>query len=65
MVVCHGGWSGLAVQYKDLPTLGFTHYQAAQLSTVGKRCTLWLQVSVAGVPHATRLTSCCYRRLSV
>ncbi|MDF2893195.1 MAG: purB [Clostridia bacterium] len=32
-----------ASKYKDLPTLGFTHFQAAQLTTVGKRCTLWLQ----------------------
>jgi len=44
-----------AVEHKDLPTLGFTHYQPAQLTTVGKRCCLWMQELYLDLEEVERL----------
>ncbi|KAJ1980557.1 adenylosuccinase ade13 [Dimargaris xerosporica] len=43
-----------AVVHKDLPTLGFTHFQPAQLTTVGKRACLWLQELLWDLRNLTR-----------
>ena len=43
LISCIAALTDFARKYKDMPTLGFTHFQPAQLTTVGKRATLWLQ----------------------
>jgi adenylosuccinate lyase len=46
--------AAFAEKYRDLPTLGFTHLQPAQPTTVGKRATLWcydLALDLAEVEH--------------
>ncbi|MGL4107988.1 adenylosuccinate lyase [Clostridium sp. LP20] len=49
--------SKFAIKYKDMPTLGFTHFQPAQLTTVGKRATLWMQDLVMDIENLDHLIS--------
>jgi len=49
VVRCIEALAGFAREHRDLPTLGYTHFQPAQPTTVGKRATLWLQDFVLDV----------------
>ena len=44
-----------ALKYQSLPALGYTHLQPAQLTTVGKRCALWMQDFVLDLQEFDRL----------
>ena len=53
-----GALREFAFEQRSLPTLGFTHFQPAQATTVGKRACLWLQDLVddlADLEHSTRM----------
>ena len=43
LLACIAALAGFAREHRALPTLGFTHFQPAQPTTVGKRASLWLQ----------------------
>ena len=43
LLSCIAALAGFAREHRALPTLGFTHFQPAQPTTVGKRATLWIQ----------------------
>ncbi len=43
LLSCIAVLAGFARRYRDLPALGFTHFQPAQPTTVGRRAALWLQ----------------------
>jgi adenylosuccinate lyase len=62
LVSCVAALTSFAKQHRDLPTLGYTHFQPAQPTTVGKRATLWLQdflLDIEEIEH--RLATIRYR----
>ena len=46
--------SSFAMEYKDMPALAYTHLQPAQLTTVGKRATLWINELVMDLEEVER-----------
>jgi adenylosuccinate lyase len=62
LVSCIAALTDFAAKYRDLPTLGYTHFQPAQPTTVGKRAALWLQDFVLDVEEIEhRLSTLRYR----
>ena len=62
LVSCIAALADFAGRYRDLPTLGYTHFQPAQPTTVGKRAALWLQDFVLDVEEVEhRLATLRYR----
>lgn len=62
LVACVRALATFAQTHRDLPTLGYTHFQPAQPTTVGKRATLWIQdfiLDIAEIEH--RLATLSYR----
>ena len=54
LVRCIHHLAKFAESYKSLPTLGYTHFQPAQLTTVGKRACIWIQDLVLDLENLTR-----------
>ncbi len=57
LIACIAVLSDFVIKYKDMPTLGFTHFQPAQLTTVGKRASLWLQDLVMDLEDVDHILS--------
>jgi adenylosuccinate lyase len=57
LINCIDRLARFAYEYRSLPTLGFTHFQPAQLTTVGKRATLWLMDLLLDLDDVERLIS--------
>lgn len=58
LVATLGSLYDFILKYKDVPALGFTHFQAAQPTTVGKRASLWAQdliFDLEQIEHVLRL----------
>lgn len=57
LIKCVSLLKDFAIRYKDLPTLGFTHFQPAQLTTVGKRACLWIMDLILDIEELDQVIS--------